>query len=1475
VANDDNVIDDAVVSIRPDTTGFKQKLEAQLKKALAGIEPTLPVKLVADKTGFVKTVYTELAKVKAKPQFKVKLVADKTFFVKSIHEELAKIKPQPEYKVKVTADVQRGAGGRGGGGGGGGKSKEEREAEKAERALYRRLREPAEKFEQGEQQAYDALFKRLRGTFDAFDKAWQDAHAEDKRRTKAIADAEVASVAASEAKKTKVAEQEAKQRARVAEAEAAQAIRAQERVAKEREKQLKDVRKTPTLVDFGGEGVRPMNLLYGAVAALTPALFAMGTSAVQAASGVAALGAAGVGAALGISALALSFSSVSDVLKLRTGANNAKLLATAKNSPRDQANSIRDLANAQRDEKAAYAAIHDARREAIRDLQDLRQAVIDLDNEYKSNKLSVAEAEQNEAATNRNFFATALDRARAHQDTLDARTKLSDTTLERKQKRQDLARSVKVGVEGSDKVLRAREAARDARDRRLDLQDRKSKNATAGLDGTSAAAAQLAEKIKELSPAGQEMYYWFDANDKKLKDLRRTIEQGTLPGFTTFLKEVTKTPKGGKSTLQLAAEYAGQLGGILGKYAGRFGKFTQTALFRKDMAIIQKNNATALDTLGKAAERMMTPLLRIFTAASPLLVKFADKLLDLATQFDTFIEKADKNGSLTKWFEDTAEQAKQWWRILVNAGRFLRDLFTGAKPAGGSLVTAFADYMERLANWSSSAEGQKSIKDFFDTIANLPYAQIRDMLVQLSELFLAKHVASWAAANPLFTAIGIIIAGNPALATSFLKALTYFVETGARIVSANPELTALVLAMVSLAKLNKATGGALFAVTGLDKLKDVLTGKFKVLDKFIGGASTSVMNVRAGVVNVYGASIKGGGGPGSVGGGLDFPENGKSKPGKPSRISKATNAVGTGNIVMAAALAGYAIGQDELDRVQELLKSKGAAFHTYADALTKKPMDLSNWYDTFVDNSLVVMLPLLSKKLFGGKTPKTASGRAASTEKDKFRDVQADIVRNGYQHGMLQNVGSVVNRKAVRDYIAARNASVKALVEETRTAKGAAAAKALETTETQKTATTLGKLLQQYGWTEDKARAYANQVSGLNELLYKQGQEAYAAKTAVDKHGNSIANAGKKAEEASPKIHILNDELDQVSGERKITFTTDGKDQVITDLEGLAARQQLIRQGKPFTESNIKEQKRIIEKGKFAAGGTVGGYSPHDKADNIPAMLTANEYVQPVAAVKHYGTEFMEAVRTRRFPKFATGGTVQSWPFPVKAPPEAASGFDPESFSGPDAVYLGKSVKGLGRVTGLGEHIMAAVLDAKTKFPGLTVYSGFRPGSRTVTGNASYHGKRRAVDLPPSMALFEYLKQRWGTAIRELIYSPANGRQVWNGKPHMFSAAVRKGHFNHVHLALAQGGQVTPRKFDSGGVLPPGYTLAFNGTGRNETVRTDRQERQVQQGPLRLDRRDITLLANAVNTGASTTVSMDGRRVAELTNRYNHLPAGV
>ncbi len=108
----------------------------------------------------------------------------------------------------------------------------------------------------------------------------------------------------------------------------------------------------------------------------------------------------------------------------------------------------------------------------------------------------------------------------------------------------------------------------------------------------------------------------------------------------------------------------------------------------------------------------------------------------------------------------------------------------------------------------------------------------------------------------------------------------------------------------------------------------------------------------------------------------------------------------------------------------------------------------------------------------------------------------------------------------------------------------------------------------------------------------------------------------------------------------------------------------------------------------LAGGGTVPGWSAHDRADNILARLTAGEFVQPVSAVEHYGAAAMEAIRQRRaVVAYADGGRVQS-PGSVKG----AGGFSPSDLADAVAVALDGARLDLGSVDPITHHVSARLL---------------------------------------------------------------------------------------------------------------------------------------------------------------------------------------
>jgi hypothetical protein len=129
-------------------------------------------------------------------------------------------------------------------------------------------------------------------------------------------------------------------------------------------------------------------------------------------------------------------------------------------------------------------------------------------------------------------------------------------------------------------------------------------------------------------------------------------------------------------------------------------------------------------------------------------------------------------------------------------------------------------------------------------------------------------------------------------------------------------------------------------------------------------------------------------------------------------------------------------------------------------------------------------------------------------------------------------------------------------------------------------------------------------------------------------------------------------------------------------------------------------------------------------------------------------------------------------------------------------VLEGPKNDGIGRTPGRGSGSLRgansalAPLAAVGARRGLSVSSGFRPGSITSSGNVSYHSTGEALDLAGSpagmMSTFKTLKARFGSQLAELIYTPG-GVGIRNGRPHTYTGKVAADHYDHVHVALDLG----------------------------------------------------------------------------------------
>lgn len=134
---------------------------------------------------------------------------------------------------------------------------------------------------------------------------------------------------------------------------------------------------------------------------------------------------------------------------------------------------------------------------------------------------------------------------------------------------------------------------------------------------------------------------------------------------------------------------------------------------------------------------------------------------------------------------------------------------------------------------------------------------------------------------------------------------------------------------------------------------------------------------------------------------------------------------------------------------------------------------------------------------------------------------------------------------------------------------------------------------------------------------------------------------------------------------------------------------------------------------------------------------------------------------------------------------------------------------------GLGNGPVGAVdqfTPAASRF-GLSVSSGFRPGSITSSGNVSLHALNRARDYAGSaasmLAFARFMAGSVGGRLKELIHSPL-GFAIKNGQRVPPYAVA--DHYDHVHVGLRRGGLV-PAMLSPGevGVTPGGGVFEVPG----------------------------------------------------------------
>lgn len=508
--------------------------------------------------------------------------------------------------------------------------------------------------------------------------------------------------------------------------------------------------------------------LLSVLSALVSGFFAL-SSAVGPAIGVlAAAGPVVIGLATAFGTLKAAFSGVSGVLKaysaaqLKSGTaaaksaksqiSNADAIKSAQLALRDAhenvgltakqgADSIkqaaRDIITSQQAELDAQTALNQARKDAIKNIQELKQSVIDAALAERGATLDLEQAQLNLQQTLNDPASTQLQRDQAQLAVDNAKNSVKvakQASVDTQKASKDAS---KAGVEGSQGVRDAKRAEHDATVQAADAQTQYAdavssaarsnrdaieavakaeaalaaaqRTAADAADSSGAAADTYQQKLAALTPAARAFVLQLISMKHYWDEIKNAASEGLFPGLTVALKESVKLVP----TIKTAFFDMGQ---VLGNFAANFVAMLTKAQNIKVLNTLFKGSTGIVKNLGVAFTSFFHSFLMVSKAALPMSTELSKSLIKVAAHFDKFTSSTEGQEKMTKFFSHSLAVFRQLGRIIKNVVVGIFNMGKAAQPAGQSLLDSIEKLTAKFKKFTGSTEGQNQLRDYFDQV---------------------------------------------------------------------------------------------------------------------------------------------------------------------------------------------------------------------------------------------------------------------------------------------------------------------------------------------------------------------------------------------------------------------------------------------------------------------------------------------------------------------------------------------------------------------------------------------------------------------------------------------------------------------------------------------------------------------------------------------------------------------------------------
>jgi SLT domain-containing protein len=382
-------------------------------------------------------------------------------------------------------------------------------------------------------------------------------------------------------------------------------------------------------------------------------------------------------------------------------------------------------------------------------LEKLREAQVDYADAQK--KSTTAQTDSNVAAAagvegDKNVVAAKKSVVKANEDVTDAQNDLTKAQTEAAKNitkaEKDLADARKDGADqvsaaekaiakaksdGARSVASAQEALAKAQTAQkqstedgnrsiaravqalVDLKAQQKASAQAAREQASASSAYQ-KAMDQLPPSAQALVKQLIAMKKYLDELKKTASDALLPHVTQFLKDsVVLFP--------IINAHIGNMGTILGGVVDRLGAYIKTPLFQTQLRQILGGVEGFVTSIGDAVTKAIPALVTIAAAASPILEKIGGWISAAAGAFANWIESSRRSGQLKTFFDDVGhvfDQLALTGKLVFQIiGDVIKILFGPSKDASGTFLDGVNGLLERIHLWLSDPKNQQALKDLY------------------------------------------------------------------------------------------------------------------------------------------------------------------------------------------------------------------------------------------------------------------------------------------------------------------------------------------------------------------------------------------------------------------------------------------------------------------------------------------------------------------------------------------------------------------------------------------------------------------------------------------------------------------------------------------------------------------------------------------------------------------------------------------